>query len=44
MANGSGLEVYQALLFGSGLSSSGMRGIFKAGIPQSTENGLLNQS
>ena len=34
MEAGSGSEVYRDILFGSGLSSMGMGGRFKSGIPQ----------
>ena len=43
MAAGSGSEVYQDVLFGRGLSSTGMVGIFKAGLNPSTGKGLLKQ-
>ena len=41
---GSGSEVYQALLFGGGLSSMVMGERFEYGLPLSTEKGLLKQS
>ena len=44
MAYGSVLEVYQASLFGMVLSSMGVGGIFKSGIPKSGKKGLLKQS
>ena len=36
-------EVYQAILFGRGISSMGMGGIFKSGLTPQTGKGLLNQ-
>ena len=44
MATGSRSEVYWDLLFGQGLSSTGMSGRLKARLTQSTEKVLLNQS
>ena len=44
MAYGSRSGVYQALLFGMKLSSMGMIGGFKSGIPQSTGKDVLDQS
>ena len=44
MATVSGSEVFQALLFGKGISYTGMVGIFKAGTSQSNTELFLNQS
>ena len=43
MAAGSRSEIYQYLLYGWGLSSMTMVGIFKYGLPKSAGKGLLKQ-